>query len=184
MYLQETPGHVNIPAQFFFVNVKRDMPRYSRAFATKVGLEEVWIPYSPVYKSHLCTRRTPTFGTQFWDKKVRLVHGWIRYYKTVEMQCDLQISCTILDVAFQNVNNLLRKKVFFSVNLLQVKAIFPWSSVLGCVALSNKMKIVAHQSRKHVYNQACSRNLSSEGKDLREPPQKVQKTRNDKNPLC
>ncbi len=25
------------------------------------------------------TRYTPTFGTQFWDKKVCLGHGWIRY---------------------------------------------------------------------------------------------------------
>ncbi len=29
--------------------------------------------------SYPCMRHTPTFGTQFWGKKVRLVHGWIRY---------------------------------------------------------------------------------------------------------
>ena len=27
-----------------------------------------------------CTRHTPTFDAQFWGKKMRLVHGWIRFH--------------------------------------------------------------------------------------------------------
>ncbi len=40
--------------------------------------------------SYSCIRHTPTFGVQFWDKKVRFIHGWIRYSQCLAVFLELE----------------------------------------------------------------------------------------------
>ncbi len=48
-------------------------PTFAWIFWYQITLKNVEISYP--FKKH-----TPTFGVQFWDKKVRLKHGWVRYH--------------------------------------------------------------------------------------------------------
>ncbi len=55
-------------------------PRTSRTQEKYIPLDFLVLDHiDTIAISYPCIRCTPSFGSQFGDKKVRLIHGWIRY---------------------------------------------------------------------------------------------------------